>query len=125
MSSSEPSTTLAGSAASEVSETGVRVVLITVPDGDTATGLGRALVEARLAACVNVVPGVRSLYRWKGKVQDDPELLLVVKTRADRIAALEARVRDLHPYELPEILALPAVGGSEAYLDWVRTEASP
>jgi len=110
---------------SEPSETGVRVVLITVPDGETATGLGRALVEARLAACVNVVPGVRSLYRWEGKVQDDPELLLVVKTRADRIAALAARVRDLHPYELPEILALPAVGGCEAYLDWVRTEASP
>ena len=59
---------------SEPSETGVRVVLITVPDADTATGLGRALVEARLAACVNVVPGVRSFYRWEGKVQDDPEL---------------------------------------------------
>jgi periplasmic divalent cation tolerance protein len=103
----------------------VRVVLVTAPDEETGRRLGGALVEERLAACVNVVPGIHSLYRWEGKVQDDAELLLVVKTRADRIEALAARVCELHPYELPEILALPAVGGSEAYLEWVRAEASP
>ncbi|MDH3212597.1 MAG: divalent-cation tolerance protein CutA [Myxococcales bacterium] len=109
---------------SGAAEADVRVVLITVPDGETGAGLARALVQERLAACVNLVPGVRSFYRWEGKVQDDTELLLLVKTRADRIAALASRVRDLHPYELPEVLELAAVGGSAAYLDWVRAEAS-
>ena len=106
------------------SESEVCVVLITAPDGDTAAGLGRILVEERLAACVNVLPGVRSLYRWKGSVQEDAELLLLVKTRVDRMPALAARVRELHPYDVPEVLALPAVGGSEEYLDWVRSESS-
>lgn len=107
------------------SETQVCVVLIMAPDGDTAAGIGRTLVEERLAACVNVVPGVRSLYRWKGSVRDDAEILLLVKTRSDRMTALAARVRELHPYDLPEVLALPAVGGSEEYLEWVRSESSP
>jgi len=102
----------------------VRVVLLTAPDADTAERLARALVEERLAACVNAVPGVRSFYRWEGRVEDADELLLVVKTRADRTAALAARVRELHPYELPEVLELAAEGGSAAYLDWVRKESS-
>ncbi|MEE8473890.1 MAG: divalent-cation tolerance protein CutA [Myxococcota bacterium] len=106
------------------SESDVCVVLITAPDGDTAAGIGRTLVEERLAACVNVVPGVRSLYRWQGSVREDVELLLFVKTRVDRMPALAARVRELHPYDVPEVLALPAVGGSEEYLDWVRSESS-
>jgi periplasmic divalent cation tolerance protein len=103
----------------------VRVVLVTAPDAATAEVLARALVEERLAACVNVVPGVRSIYRWQGRVEEAAELLLVAKTRADRGAALAARVRELHPYELPEVLELPALGGSEAYLGWVREESSP
>jgi periplasmic divalent cation tolerance protein len=103
----------------------VRVVLVTAPDAATAEVLARALVEERLAACVNVVPGVRSIYRWQGRVEEAAELLLVAKTRADRGAALAARVRELHPYELPEVLELPALGGSEAYLEWVREESSP
>jgi periplasmic divalent cation tolerance protein len=107
---------------SEASE--VRVVLCTAPDAACAETLARALVEERLAACVNVVPGVRSFYRWEGAVQDDAELLLVAKTRADRGAALAARLKELHPYDLPEVLELPAVGGSGPYLDWVRTESS-
>ena len=102
----------------------VRVVLCTAPDTACAERLARALVEERLAACVNVVPGVRSFYRWEGAVQEDGELLLVAKTRADRGAALAARLKELHPYDLPEVLELPAVGGSEPYLDWVRTESS-
>jgi periplasmic divalent cation tolerance protein len=103
----------------------VRVVLLTAPDAATAERIATALVEERLAACVNVVPGMRSTYRWEGAVQKDDELLLVAKTRADRLAALTARVRALHPYELPEVLALPAAGGSDAYLAWVTREAAP
>lgn len=103
----------------------VRVVLVTAPGLEVARGLARALVEAKLAACVNLVPGVRSVYRWKGEVQEDEEVLLVVKTRADRGAALAHRIRDLHPYDLPEVLELAAVGGSPAYLDWVRAESLP
>lgn len=100
------------------------MVLVTVPSQAAAERLARALVEERLAACVNVVPGVRSFYRWEGAVQDDPELLLVAKTSRERIAALAARVKELHDYDLPEVLALPATGGSDAYLDWVLTESS-
>jgi len=102
--------------------TDVRVVLVTAPDAAAAEKLARALVDERLAACVNVVPGVRSFYRWEGRVQDDAEFLLVAKTREERVGALAARVDELHPYDLPEILELPASGGSEAYLDWVLTE---
>lgn len=102
--------------------TDVRVVLITAPDASAAEKLARALVEERLAACVNVVPGVRSFYWWEGNVQDDTELLLVAKTRVERVGALAARVDELHPYDLAEVLELPATGGSDAYLDWVRTE---
>jgi periplasmic divalent cation tolerance protein len=106
------------------SEAEVRVVLVTAPDAETAGRLARALVEERLAACVNLVPGVRSVYRWEGRVTEDEELLLVIKTRADRTRTLAARVRDLHPYAVPEVLELAAVGGSDAYLEWVRTESS-
>lgn len=106
------------------SEDEVRVVLVTAPDAESAGRLARALVDERLAACVNLVPGVRSIYRWQGRVTEDEELLLVIKTRAGRAAALAARVRDLHPYAVPEVLELAAVGGSEAYLEWVRTESA-
>ena len=100
------------------------MVLLTAPDSHTAERLARALVEERLAACVNTIPGVRSFYRWEGRLEDADELLLVVKTRADRTAALAARVRELHPYALPEVLELAAAGGSAEYLAWVRKESS-
>ena len=106
-------------------EAQVRVVLLTAPDAASAERLARALVEERLAACVNAVPGVRSFYRWEGRIEDASEILLVVKTRADRTTALAARVRELHPYALPEVLELAAAGGSAEYLDWVRKESSP
>ncbi len=99
--------------------TDVVAVLVTVPDAGKAAELARALVEERLAACGNVVPGVRSIYRWEGKVQDEGEALLVLKTARRRIADLLARVRALHPYEVPEILAIPVEEGNRAYLDWV------
>lgn len=106
------------------SEDEVRVVLVTAPDAESAERLARALVEERLAACVNLVPGVRSVYRWEGSVSEDEELLLVIKTRADRATALAARVGELHPYAVPEVIELAAVGGSARYLDWVRTESA-
>lgn len=110
---------------SDAAGEGVRVVLITAPDAGVGADLARALVDERLAACVNLVPGIRSFYRWEGTVADEAEVLLIAKTRAGRCKALAARVRDLHPYELPEVLEVPAVGGSSAYLDWVRAESSP
>jgi len=98
----------------------VRIVLITAPDLAVAAGLGRALVEERLAACANLVPQVTSIYRWEGAVQEDSEVLMVVKTSAGRVAALTERVLALHPYEVPEVLVLPVESGAAAYLDWVR-----
>jgi len=103
----------------------VEVVLLTAPDSEVAARLARVLVGEGLAACVNVVPGVRSIYRWQGELHDDAEVLLVAKTCADRAEALGARVRELHPYELPELVRLPVAGGSHAYLDWVRGECAP
>ncbi len=106
-------------------EDDVRVVWVTAPDAEQGAALARALVEERLAACVNLLPSIRSVYRWEGRVQDDAEVLLVIKTRADRLASLTTRVGELHPYDLPEVLALPAVGGSSAYLRWVAEECAP
>lgn len=101
----------------------VVAVWITAPDEETARRLARALVEERLAACVNLVPGLRSIYRWQGRVEEAAEVLLVAKTQAERFAALAARVRALHPYALPEIVALPVQDGSEEYLRWVVAES--
>ena len=99
-------------------------VLVSAPDMETAERIGRALVEERLAASANAVPGVRSVYRWRGAVREASEAFLVVKTASARVAALAARVRDLHPYELPAVVALPVVDGSAAYLDWIVAESS-
>lgn len=99
-------------------------VLVTAPDAETAARLARQLVEERLVACANLLPGVRSIYRWEGAVQDDAEVLLVLKTGADRLGEVASRVKDLHPYALPEVVALPIVGGSRAYLDWLLAESS-
>jgi periplasmic divalent cation tolerance protein len=82
-------------------------------------------VEARLAACVSIVPGVNSVYLWRGAVESAAEHLLLVKTRADRYDALEAAIRARHPYELPEVLAVPVRGGLEAYLGWIDASTTP
>jgi periplasmic divalent cation tolerance protein len=101
------------------------VVFITVPDEVVATSLARALVEERLAACVNRVPGVRSTYFWQGKLCEDSELLLVVKTRRSLFEPLRTRVRELHPYTVPEIIALPIALGHEDYLTWIAQVTRP
>ncbi len=100
------------------------VILCTVPDEATAEKIAQGLVEERLAACVNLVPGVRSVYRWQGAVEDDAEILLLAKTGHTRCAALAARVQALHPYELPAIVVLPVDAGSQPYLDWILRETS-
>ncbi|MEZ6005236.1 MAG: divalent-cation tolerance protein CutA [Planctomycetota bacterium] len=95
------------------------VVLCTAPDPDTADRLARDLVELRLAACVQVLPGMRSHYRWAGELQCESEVLLLIKSDARTWPALEARLQDQHPYEVPEILALPAQAWSAAYGAWL------
>jgi periplasmic divalent cation tolerance protein len=95
------------------------VVLCTCPDDVAGTRIATALIEGGHAACVNRVPGVRSMYRWDGRVQDDAEVLLVIKTTAARLAGVESLIRAQHPYELPEVLALPVAGGSAEYLAWI------
>lgn len=98
------------------------VVLCTVPSEEVGVRLARALLEEHLAACVNILPQVRSLYRFNGVIEDEREQLLVIKTRDDRYEKLEERIRDLHPYEVCEIVALPVVAGSRPYLDWILAE---
>ncbi|MCX5737712.1 MAG: divalent-cation tolerance protein CutA [Proteobacteria bacterium] len=106
-------------------ETDVCVAFATAPDEAVALRIARALVEERLAACANLVPGVRSIYRFRGVVEDEREVLLVIKTCADRIEALAERLRALHPYEVPELVVMPTAGGLAPYLDWVSAETRP
>jgi periplasmic divalent cation tolerance protein len=94
------------------------VVLITTGSQEEAERIASALVEELLAACVNIIPGVVSIYRWQGQVQRDAEWLLVAKSRQDVLRELVRRVQALHSYEVPEIIAVPVSGGSEAYLEW-------
>jgi periplasmic divalent cation tolerance protein len=98
------------------------IILTTWPDDERAEDLARTLVHERLAACVNVHGPMTSVYRWKGAVEVDRERQVVIKTTRGRISAVEARVRELHRYEVPEFLVLPGVEGSEAYLAWVGGE---
>ena len=98
----------------------VRIVLTTIGSDTDALPLARTLVDERLAACVNILPPMVSIYRWKGAVEEDREHQVVIKTTSDRIQALEMRLRQLHPYELPEFLVLDLAGGGAAYLNWVR-----
>ncbi len=103
----------------------VLICLTTCPDADSAGRIATALVEERLAACVNVVPGLASTYRWRSEVTRDDELLLVIKTTRERFDALRERLSMLHPYELAELVAVEAADGLAAYLDWVRAETRP
>jgi periplasmic divalent cation tolerance protein len=98
------------------------VVLMTAGSRDEADKIAHALVTELLAACVNVLPRINSVYRWEGKIQSDEEWLLIAKSHSDALADLVRRVQALHSYDTPEIIALPIVGGSEAYLRWIHSE---
>jgi periplasmic divalent cation tolerance protein len=96
------------------------VILTTCPDQAVAARIARELVESGLAACASRVGPVHSTYRWQGAIQDEPEVLLVIKTITARFAELEMRLKSLHPYEVPEIIALPVTAGSAEYLSWLQ-----
>lgn len=104
-----------------------RLVLCTCPDPASAERIATVLVEERLAACASLLPGIRSVYRWQGAVERAEETQLLVKTAADRLDALVARLHSLHPYELPEIIAVDIIGGLRPYLAWIidETRAEP
>jgi periplasmic divalent cation tolerance protein len=97
-----------------------RLVLVTAGSREEAERIAHAVVEERLAACVNLLGGVRSIYRWQGAVETADEVLLLIKTRSDAIDSLRERVMELHSYEVPEFVVLEIAGGSDAYLAWIR-----
>lgn len=96
----------------------------TCPDAASARRIAEALVDERLAACVNQLSGIRSTYRWEGAVHSDAEELLLIKTTDTRLGALKRRLLELHPYDVPELIAVPVAQGHEAYLDWVRRQSA-
>mmetsp|Transcript_13438 Transcript_13438/g.18388 ORF Transcript_13438/g.18388 Transcript_13438/m.18388 type:complete len:112 (-) Transcript_13438:178-513(-) len=94
-------------------------VYVTVPDKETGKKIASALLESRLAACVNIIPGVESMYWWDGAVQTDSELLLMIKTRQALVSDLAAKVQEVHPYDTPEVIAVPITSGSAEYIRWL------
>lgn len=100
------------------------IVYTTCGKAEDAEALAQRLIEGRLAACVSVVPGVRSFYRWKGKVENDPEVLLIIKTARGLVDQLRQELEKAHPYELPELIAAPIVDGSPNYLAWLEQEVT-
>lgn len=103
-----------------MAEPEVRVVFVSGPDAAMLESVGRVLVEEGLAACVNVIPGITSVYRWEGETRVDSEALALIKTTEDCVQAARLRVSELHPYDLPEFVAVEVAEGSPAYLRWVR-----
>lgn len=101
------------------------VVFITAPNLEHAQQIARMLVEKQLAACVNLLSGVTSIYRWEGNVQEETEVLLICKTCRSRLAVLQEEVKAIHPYQAPEVIALPVVAGLDDYLKWVEENVRP
>ena len=105
-------------------DTGARFIYVTAADPAQALAIGRTLVHERLAACANVLPGMTSVYRWQGDIEEAAEVPVLVKTRASRYPELETAIRELHPYELPEVIAVPIERGLPEYLEWVAEETA-
>ncbi len=103
----------------------MRLVLVTAPDEPEAVELCRTLVEEELVACGNIMPDVRSIYRWEGRLEDEPEFLLILKTVKSKVPDLLRRIPELHPYEVPEALVVGVDGGHQPYLDWVADKTGP
>ncbi len=99
-----------------------RLAITTCPNPETANTIARVLVQERLAACVNILPGATSVYEWQGRLESEQELVMLIKSRSDKLNALEARLLELHPYELPELIVVPLVGGLAPYLSWIETQ---
>ena len=95
------------------------IALNTCPNTETAQKIAHSLLEHGLAACINIIPTVQSVYRWQGKIEQENEALLMIKTRKDKFTQLESLIRRLHPYELPEIVAVPIEAGTKEYLNWI------
>jgi len=108
--------------AKEVKVMEYSVVFITAPDEEEAARIARIIVEERIAGCVNIVKGIRSIYSWEGKVEDEHEVLMIVKTNRELFTELEKRVKELHSYSVPEIISLPVMEGSPEYLEWLKHE---
>jgi periplasmic divalent cation tolerance protein len=102
-----------------------RIVLTTCGNAADAERIARALLERRLAACVNIIPGIRSLYHWQGRIEDDAELLLIIKTTSGAVESLKAAIREAHPYDVPEMVVVQIEDGSQAYLDWIGANVRP
>jgi periplasmic divalent cation tolerance protein len=98
------------------------LVFTTLPTADKAAEVAKLLVEERLAACANLMPAIRSIYHWQGKLHDENEVLVLLKTRAEHLERLKLRILELHPYELPEVLAVPVEAGYQPYLEWLAGE---
>lgn len=96
------------------------VVYVTVPNKEAGKKLAESLVKEKLAACVNRVPGIESVYQWQGEIQTDSEELLIIKTRESLLEALKEHVKANHEYDVPEVIAMPIIGGSELYLEWLK-----
>jgi periplasmic divalent cation tolerance protein len=101
------------------------VVFITASNEEEASTIARALVEARFAGCVNIIRNIRSIYSWQGKIEDEPEVLMIVKTQKSLFDSLSTKVKELHSYTVPEIIAMPIVSGSEDYLKWLKEVTTP
>jgi periplasmic divalent cation tolerance protein len=101
------------------------LILVTVSSQQEGLSIARSLVNSRLAACVNIISGLRSIYRWQGKIWDEGELLLLIKTRMALFEQVEAKIREIHSYEVPEIISISITRGSEPYLDWLRESTRP
>ena len=111
-------------AASENQQLSASLVITSLPDDESFEALARSLLSQGLVACATALPGARSMYRWKGKIADDREVLALLKTRRDLVSPLTAAISKMHPYELPEVIEVPVNGGLEAYLDWIAASTT-